>query len=35
LTDKNNSAANGLYKAVGGNFSEEETVMYEFGSDQG
>lgn len=30
LTDKNNAAANGLYKSVGGNFSEEETVMYEF-----
>lgn len=31
LTDKNNTAANGLYKSVGGNISEEETVMYEFG----
>ena len=31
LTDKNNAAANGLYKSVGGKFSEEETVMYEFG----
>lgn len=31
LTDKNNIAANGLYKSVGGNFSDEETVMYEFG----
>lgn len=31
LTDKNNTAANGLYKSVGGKFSEEETVMYEFG----
>ena len=30
LTDKNNVAANGLYKSVGGNFSDEETVMYEF-----
>lgn len=30
LTDKNNTAANGLYESVGGNFSEEETVMYEF-----
>ncbi len=31
LTDKNNTAANGLYKSVGGKISEEETVMYEFG----
>lgn len=31
LTDKNNTAANGLYKSVGGKFSDEETVMYEFG----
>ena len=30
LTDKNNTAANGLYKSVGGRISEEETVMYEF-----
>ncbi len=30
LTDKNNAAANGLYESVGGSFSEEETVMYEF-----
>lgn len=30
LTDKNNTAANGLYKSVGGNFSDEETVLYEF-----
>lgn len=30
LTDRNNTAAVGLYKSVGGNFSEEETVMYEF-----
>lgn len=30
LTDKNNTAAKGLYKSVGGNFSDEETVMYEF-----
>lgn len=30
LTDKNNTAANGLYKSVGGRTSEEETVMYEF-----
>lgn len=35
LTDKNNAPANGLYKSVGGNISEEETVMYEFGIDQG
>ncbi len=35
LTDKNNTAANGLYKSVGGNFSDEETVMYEFRIDQG
>jgi ribosomal protein S18 acetylase RimI-like enzyme len=32
LTDKNNIAANGLYKSVGGRVSEEETVMYEFES---
>ncbi len=30
LTDKNNIAANGMYKSVGGRISEEETVMYEF-----
>ncbi|HQU35015.1 MAG TPA: GNAT family N-acetyltransferase [Anaerolineales bacterium] len=30
LTDKNNVAANGLYKSVGGNISDKETVMYEF-----
>ena len=30
LTDKNNTAANGLYKSVGGLTSEEETVMYTF-----
>ena len=30
LTDKNNTAANGLYKSVGGRISEEETVMYGF-----
>ena len=30
LTDKNNVAANGLYKSVGGSISDEETVMYEF-----
>jgi aminoglycoside 6'-N-acetyltransferase I len=30
LTDKNNDAANGLYKSVGGLISEEETVMYGF-----
>jgi ribosomal protein S18 acetylase RimI-like enzyme len=30
LTDKNNIAANGLYRSVGGKFSEEETVMYVF-----
>lgn len=30
LTDKNNAAANGLYKSVGGSFSDEETVLYEF-----
>lgn len=35
LTDKNNAAANGLYKSVGGNFSEEETVMYEFETVEG
>lgn len=35
LTDKNNAPANGLYKSVGGNISEEETVMYEFRIDQG
>ncbi len=35
LTDKNNIAANGLYKSVGGNFSEEETVMYEFETAEG
>ncbi len=35
LTDKNNAAANGLYKSIGGNFSNEETVMYEFRIDQG
>jgi aminoglycoside 6'-N-acetyltransferase I len=30
LTDKTNTAANGLYKSVGGQISEEETVMYGF-----
>jgi len=30
LTDKNNTAANGLYRSVGGRISEEETVMYGF-----
>lgn len=30
LTDKSNTAANGLYKSVGGTISEEDTVMYEF-----
>ena len=30
LTDKNNTAANGLYKSVGGSTPEEETVMYGF-----
>jgi ribosomal protein S18 acetylase RimI-like enzyme len=30
LTDRNNIAANGLYKSVGGLTSEEETVMYNF-----
>ena len=34
LTDKNNTAAVGLYKSVGGNFTDEETVMYVFGNDQ-
>ena len=34
LTDKNNVAANGLYKSVGGRISEEETVMYEFGRSE-
>ena len=34
LTDKNNTAANGLYKSVGGLSSEEETVMYEFPLDE-
>lgn len=30
LTDKNNLPANRLYKSVGGNIAEEDTVMYEF-----
>ena len=34
LTDRNNTAANGLYKSVGGFTSEEETVMYEFQLNQ-
>lgn len=33
LTDKNNVAANGLYKSVGGNISDEGTVMYEFATN--
>ena len=32
LTDKNNTAANGLYKSVGGRISNEEMVMYGFGA---
>jgi ribosomal protein S18 acetylase RimI-like enzyme len=36
LTDRNNAAANRLYKSVGGKAAEEDTVMYEFGlSDSG
>jgi aminoglycoside 6'-N-acetyltransferase I len=35
LTDKNNTAANRLYKSVGGRFSEEETVMHLFETIQG
>ena len=30
LTDRNNAAANGLYKSVGGRVAEGDTVMYEF-----
>ena len=30
LTDRNNEAANHLYKSAGGQISEEDTVMYEF-----
>jgi GNAT superfamily N-acetyltransferase len=32
LTDRNNEAANRLYKSVGGNIAEGDTVMYEFGT---
>jgi len=30
LTDRNNEAANHLYRSVGGQIGEEDTVMYEF-----
>ena len=32
LTDRSNEAANRLYKSVGGNIAEGDTVMYEFGT---
>ncbi len=32
LTDRNNEAANRLYKSAGGNIAEGDTVMYEFGT---
>jgi len=30
LTDRNNEAANRLYRSTGGQVSEEDTIMYEF-----
>jgi len=35
LTDRNNEATNHLYRSVGGQISDEDTVMYEFKMAEG
>jgi aminoglycoside 6'-N-acetyltransferase I len=34
LTDRSNAAANALYKSVGGQIADGDTVMYEFGESE-